>query len=85
MPPVSDKMLGIEASRGIAASAVVCVIQHAISTTYMACRSSWHRFSLVTPASTFFVISGSIILYVHYFDIDQPSRISHYASRRFPG
>lgn len=84
MPPVSDKMLGIEASRGIAASAVVL---------YHSARHLDHIYGVpILMASLqfghagvdlFFVISGFIILYVHYFDIDQPSRISHYASRRF--
>jgi len=75
---------GIEACRGIAATAVVF---------YHAARHLDHNYGVPFLIRTFqfghagvdlfFVISGFIILYVHYNDIGRPARLGHYLRRRF--
>lgn len=75
---------GIEICRGVAATAVVL---------YHAARHldrNYHLPLLTAPlqfghagVDLFFVISGFIILYVHYDDIGNPGRIGRYANRRF--
>ena len=78
------KLTGIEACRGIAATMVVF------------CHAARHldkNYSLPLLKNTFeaghagvdlfFVISGFIILYVHYRDIGNPARLGHYVRRRF--
>lgn len=78
------KLGGIETGRGLAASVVVL---------YHAARHLDKNYGMPTLMSVFqfghagvdlfFVISGFIILYVHYRDIGEPSRLPHYIGRRF--
>lgn len=80
----TGKLTGIEASRGIAASMVVF---------YHAARHLGKNYGAPLLVSTFqfghvgvdlfFVISGFIILHVHYRDIGNPARLGHYLKRRF--
>lgn len=80
----SPKLLGIEAARGVAATLVV--IYHAAR--------HLEADGLGLPAfggietfghagvDFFFVLSGFIILFVHWGDLGRPSRLAHYAERR---
>jgi exopolysaccharide production protein ExoZ len=83
-PRPATRLAGIEAGRGVAATAVV--LYHAIRHI-----NKIHPAPLLTQAfqfghagvDFFFVISGFIILHVHAPDIGRPTRLSHYAARRF--
>lgn len=79
----SRKLAGVEACRGLAASAVVL---------YHSARHIDRAYGADGPlrifqfghagVDLFFVISGFVILYVHYGDIGSPGRLAHYAGRR---
>ena len=82
--PAAHKLSSIEALRGVAATVVV--LSHsarhidkafgdpALITAFQASHAG---------VDLFFVISGFIILFVHYPDIGQPGRLSNYVQRRF--
>ena len=78
------KLSGIEAGRGLAASVVVLyhVARHLDKIYGMPTLMSVFQFGHA-GVDLFFVISGFIILYVHYRDIGQPHRLPHYIGRRF--
>jgi len=78
------RLSGIEALRGIAATAVV--FSHAARHVDKAFGAP----GLITAfqaghagVDLFFVLSGFIILFVHRRDIGQPGRLQHYLGRRF--
>ncbi len=80
----SKRLSGIEALRGIAATAVV--FSHAARHVDKAFEAP----GLITAfqaghagVDLFFVLSGFIILFVHRRDIGQPGRLQHYLGRRF--
>jgi exopolysaccharide production protein ExoZ len=77
---------GIEAARGVAA--VLVAAYHGARLV------AQPRYSGVVPAGGlladfaagvdfFFVLSGFLITWVHWFDIGRPARLGHYFSRRF--
>lgn len=79
----AGRLSGIEAGRGIAATAVVlCHVALVLGAPYgtPGCisifRAGW------AGVDFFFVLSGFIILFVHDRDIDRPSRLPHYLMRR---
>lgn len=78
------RLFGIEALRGIAATAVV--LSHAARHVDRA-RPAPGLIYIFQPGHAgvdlFFVISGFIILFVHRADIGRPGRLAHYAGRRF--
>ena len=78
------KLDGIEAGRGLAASAVVLyhTARHLDKIYGMPTLMSAFRFGHA-GVDLFFVISGLIILYVHYRDVGAPRRLGHYVGRRF--
>jgi peptidoglycan/LPS O-acetylase OafA/YrhL len=78
------KLGGIEAARGLAASVVVLyhTARHLDKLYGMPALMSTFQFGHA-GVDLFFVISGFIILHVHYRDISQPSRLTHYIGRRF--
>lgn len=80
----AGKLTGIEASRGIAATMVVAyhAARHLDKTYDVPSLKSVFQFGHV-GVDLFFVISGFIILYVHYLDIGNPARLGHYLRRRF--
>jgi exopolysaccharide production protein ExoZ len=82
----SLKFGGIEAARGVAA--VLVAAYHGARLV------AQPRYSGVAPAGGllkdfdagvdfFFVLSGFLITWVHWFDIGRPARLGHYFSRRF--
>jgi peptidoglycan/LPS O-acetylase OafA/YrhL len=85
-PRVNARLAGIEAGRGIAATAVV--LYHAarlLDQNHLPQASLLARVFQFGHAGVdfFFVISGFIILYVHARDIGVPARAAHYVQRRF--
>ena len=80
----TGKLNGIEAGRGVAASAVVLyhAARHLNFNYGMKPLMSAFQFGHA-GVDFFFVISGFIILYVHYRDIGTPARLGHYIVRRF--
>ncbi len=80
----TGKLTGIEASRGVAAAAVVIYhVAHHLDKNYgMPQPREMFQFGHA-GVDLFFVLSGSIIYHVHYRDIGNPSRLSHYLGRRF--
>lgn len=79
----AGRLGSIEACRGIAATAVV--LYHAARHVDKVHAVPWLRDTLQfghAGVDLFFVISGFIILYVHYRDIDTPARLPHYLGRR---
>ena len=79
----APKLAGIEAARGIAACSVV--FYHAARHMDAACHVPVVRALLQfghAGVDVFFVLSGFIILFVHFDDIGQPSRLGRYVSRR---
>ena len=77
-------LTGIDAGRGIAATLVVLyhVARHLDKALGAPLLKATFQFGHA-GVDFFFVISGFIILHVHYADIGQPSRLVHYACRRF--
>jgi len=77
------KLTGIEAGRGVAATAVVLyhVARHLNWVYGMPLLLAVFKFGH-SGVDFFFVISGFIILYVHYRDIGTPARLGHYITRR---
>jgi peptidoglycan/LPS O-acetylase OafA/YrhL len=81
-PP--HRLSGIEASRGVAAGLVVLyhVARHLDKGPGAPTLRSLLQFGHA-GVDFFFVISGFIILFVHYGDIGRPDRLAHYVARRF--
>ena len=84
IPVNSRKLFAIEASRGVAASAVV--FYHAARHLHFA--YGVPKFMDIfqfghAGVDLFFVISGFIILFVHYDEIGHPERAPRYLWRRF--
>ena len=79
-----SKFALIEALRGLAATAVV--FYHTARHTDKAYGTPLLRQIFQfghAGVDLFFVLSGFIILFVHFRDIGQPGRLSYYANRRF--
>jgi len=79
-----NKILGIEAGRGIAAVFVVfyhvsLLINTAYKTPYIKRTFQFGH----SGVDFFFVISGFIILFIHYDDIGRPYRLLYYGRQRF--
>jgi peptidoglycan/LPS O-acetylase OafA/YrhL len=79
----AGRLTGIEVSRGIAATAVVFyhAARHLDKNYGLRWLSDPFQFGHA-GVDLFFVISGFIILHVHYPDIGNPARIGHYLGRR---
>lgn len=81
--PTKGRLTGIEAGRGVAA--VIVVSYHAarhLNKVYgVPALMSAFQFGHA-GVDFFFVISGFIILFVHYDDIGAPARLGHYLKRR---
>jgi len=78
------KLTGIEAGRGIAATLVL--LYHAARYLDNAAGAPLLRGVVAfghAGVDFFFVISGFIILFVHYDDVGDPTRLGRYAGRRF--
>jgi peptidoglycan/LPS O-acetylase OafA/YrhL len=78
------RLSAIEAGRGVAATAVV--LYHTARHVAQGRPAPWltHVFQFGhAGVDFFFVISGFIILHVHRPDIGRPTRVRHYAARRF--
>lgn len=81
---VAGRLLGIEALRGMASTAVI--LYHASRHVNQAYGTPGLAAALHpghAGVDLFFVLSGFIILFVHRRDIDRPDRLAHYAGRRF--
>jgi exopolysaccharide production protein ExoZ len=80
----AGKLTGIEASRGIAAVVVVLyhVARHLDKSYGLPLLKGTLQFGHA-GVDLFFVLSGFIILHVHYRDIGNPARLGHYLGRRF--
>lgn len=78
------RLSGIEATRGIAAISVVLyhVARHLDKNLGTPVLKQIFQFGHA-GVDFFFVISGFIILFVHFRDLDTPGRFSHYIGRRF--
>jgi exopolysaccharide production protein ExoZ len=83
-PSRDGKLTAIEAFRGIAATIVVLyhVARHLNFAYGLPGLMRIFQFGH-SGVDLFFVISGFIILYVHYDDIGRPTRVIRYAKRRF--
>ena len=81
--PVSARLSGIEASRGVAALLVVLfhVSRHLDHGPGAPLLRGVFQFGHA-GVDFFFVISGFIILFVHFDDIGRPSRLAHFMERR---
>ena len=82
--PAKTRLFGIEAVRAVAATAVIGyhVARH-VDQAYDLPGLRRATQSGHAGVDLFFVISGFIILFVHYRDIGRPARLTHYLSRRF--
>jgi exopolysaccharide production protein ExoZ len=78
------RLSGIEAGRGIAATSVALyhVARHLDKSIGAPMLKHMTQFGHA-GVDFFFVISGFIILFVHYRDVGNPARLRHYAGRRF--
>lgn len=78
------RLAGIEAGRGIAATFVVLyhVARHMFKAVDAPLEQGILQFGHA-GVDFFFVISGFIILYVHYADIGKPARLRRYLGRQF--
>ena len=79
----SQKLVGIEAGRGVAATTVVLYhsARHLNKNYVMPALMSVFQFGHA-GVDLFFVISGFIILFIHYDDIGHPERLKRYIGRR---
>jgi exopolysaccharide production protein ExoZ len=83
-PAATTKLTGIEACRGVAATAVVFyhAARHLNKVYGVPALMSVFQFGHA-GVDLFFVVSGFIILFVHYGDIGRPERLGRYLGRRF--
>ena len=81
--PGTGKLIGIEAGRGVAATLVVLyhAARHLNKVYIVPALMSVFQFGHA-GVDLFFVISGFIILFVHYDDIGRPKSLSRYLQRR---
>ncbi len=82
-PANTGKLIGIEAGRGIAATLVVLyhAARHLNKIYVVPALMSVFQFGHA-GVDLFFVISGFIILFVHYDDVGHPGHLSRYLGRR---
>jgi peptidoglycan/LPS O-acetylase OafA/YrhL len=78
-----NHLSGIESSRGIAAALVILyhVARHLNKIYGAPLLAAVFQFGHM-GVDFFFVVSGFIILFVHYDDIGKPARVGHYCARR---
>ncbi len=82
-PAPRQRLYGIEACRGVAATMVVCyhVARHLDQAAPVPVLRAALQFGHA-GVDLFFVLSGFIILFVHRRDIGRPDRLRHYLGRR---
>ena len=86
MPGHNGKFLSLEAGRGIAALLVVmCHAANGIANNGIQAAPLYITMFSVGSSGVdfFFVLSGFIILFVHYDDINRPDRLRNYLASRF--
>jgi exopolysaccharide production protein ExoZ len=83
-PDAPRKLTGIEAARGVAATLVLLyhVARYLDNAAGAPLLRSVFAFGHA-GVDVFFVISGFIILFVHYDDVGEPTRLGRYVGRRF--
>lgn len=82
--PSNVRLRGIDTARGVAATAVVLYhcARHLARAHPAELLVALTRFGHA-GVDLFFVLSGFIIFFIHRKDIGRPSRLAHYAARRF--